>query len=145
MSETPMTDEKTYAPDAGDFAFVDASFARRLKAELAEARGEIERLNKQLDEFWERLDFGWEIEPREELEKIAKDQFNPPNPLAVALRYIWKREVKTPEKDKLIEQMREALDKIRAATIYKDSAPKGTLTQCHNIAVAAIEAAERSK
>lgn len=37
-SKTPKTDEKTYAPDAGDFAFVDASFARELETELAEAQ-----------------------------------------------------------------------------------------------------------
>ena len=51
MSKTPRTDEHILHHGNGNWhpsAFVLASFARQLETELAEARAEIERLNKNL-------------------------------------------------------------------------------------------------
>jgi len=51
MSKTPRTDEHILHHGNGSWypsAFVLASFARQIETELAEARAEIERLNKNL-------------------------------------------------------------------------------------------------
>ena len=51
MSKTPRTDEHILHHGNGNWhpsAFVLASFARQIETELAEARAEIERLNKNL-------------------------------------------------------------------------------------------------
>ena len=141
MSKTPRTDEQSFfvypyqihGQIVGNKA-VAIDFARQLETELAEAQAEIERLNRQLDEFYEHLYYGWHIESREELEKIAAETWNPPNALCVALHYIWKREVKDPAKDELIEQRWEAL---------KLALPEARSTYCENTMRAAIEAAER--
>ena len=49
---------------------------------------------EQIDGFWKTLPFCYSIETREELEKKALDTWDPPNPLLVALHYMWKRDVK---------------------------------------------------
>ena len=51
MSKTPRTDEHILHHGNGNWypsAFVLASFARQIETELADARAEIERLNKNL-------------------------------------------------------------------------------------------------
>lgn len=68
-------------------------------------------LNKQIDEFWEFLPNHFEIETKEELEAEAKN-WNPQNPLIVALHHIWKR-------DPIVDSLRAEVE--QANTNYKTS------------------------
>ena len=68
---------------------------------------EVELLQATIDGFWEYLYNAYDLESREELEEYAKG-WNPPNPLMVALHYIWKREPK-------VVQLQAEVDKLRAA------------------------------
>lgn len=46
-----------------------------------------------IDEFWKMLDRCWDIEPRSYFEEAApRNGFG--SPLAMAVHYMWKREVK---------------------------------------------------
>lgn len=63
-------------------------------------RGAEDKIN----EFWEDLQNSFEIESREELEAEANN-WNPQNPLVVALHYIWKSDAK-------VGGLREALEEL---------------------------------
>ena len=60
MSKTPRTDEHILHHGNGNWhpsAFVLASFARQIETELAEARAEIERKDKLIEQMREALEF----------------------------------------------------------------------------------------
>ena len=91
MSKTPRTDEHILHHANGNWhpsAFVLASFTRQLETELAEARAEIERLRQELRDN----------------STLAARQIVPAEMLVDDLTAEIER------KDKLIEQMREALE-----------------------------------
>ena len=96
MSKTPRTDDREFA--AIDLKpssrVVYASFARQLETELADARAEIERLDHQRRAGWTEI-------------KRLKGEHE--KSLGRAKNYILKLNAEIERKDKLIEQMREAL------------------------------------
>ena len=52
---------------------------------------------QQVDSAWKAIEYGWDIEPRSYFEDQApKMGFS--SPLAMAIHYMWKREVKRGEK-----------------------------------------------
>lgn len=51
------------------------------------------KIEKQIDEFWEFLPQLFDIESREEFQEMSKE-WNPSNPMVVALHHIWKRDAK---------------------------------------------------
>ena len=121
MNKTPRTDGKTYAPDAGDFAFVDASFARRLESELAEARAEIERMSAKIGRLSRRM------------QSDASGYFEGSERLNSELE---KARAEIERKDELIEQMRDAL-----RWVLTDA----RLAHGENLVKAALKAAEGSE
>ena len=124
MSKTPRVDDREFA--AIDLKpssrVVYASFARQLETELAEARAEIERLRQELRDN----------------STLAARQIVPAEMLVDDLTAEIER------KDKLIEQMREALKAIDAIGSEKGDASRDDALRCFSIARAAL-AAERGE
>ncbi len=112
MSKTPRTDEQILHHDNGNghpSAFVFASFARELEAELAEARAEIERLSKRDGNAKHELvyDDGDNPFAREKLEHVDFGVADNNYVLESHLLNNTLEQIKA--KNKLIKQMREAL------------------------------------
>ena len=125
MSKTPRTDEHILHHANGNWhpsAFVLASFARQLETELADARAEIERLRQELRDN----------------STLATRQIVPAEMLVDDLTAEIER------KDKLIEQMLEALKAIDAKKKKKGDASRDDALRCFSIARAAL-AAERGE
>ena len=117
MSETPRTDEHLrWRRDNGLVAVISREFARGLEIELAEARAEIERLKK-LQQFaiainCAMLEADCDPEYLRGHECVAKHKL-------LSLLDLWRKKVRPrlpgfiddeiSKRDKLIEQMREAL------------------------------------
>ena len=124
MSKTPRVDDREFA--AIDLKpssrVVYASFARQLETELADARAEIERLRQELRDN----------------STLATRQIVPAEMLVDDLTAEIER------KDKLIEQMREALKAIDAIGSEKGDASRDDALRCFSIARAAL-AAERGE
>lgn len=67
----------------------------RIASELMAVTPSPSELQSDIDKFWFAVDNSWDIEPREYFEKEArKNGFD--SPLAMAVHYMWKREVKVP-------------------------------------------------
>ncbi len=118
MSKTPRTDEHILHHANGNWhpsAFVLASFARQLETELADARAEIERLKGVI------------------ISQIT------PEPLVLS-SYSATTEPAKDERDKLIEQMREALKAIDSIGSEKGDASRDAALRCFSIARAALTA-----
>ena len=136
MNKTPRTNEKTYAPDTGEFAFVDASFARQLETELAEAletsavrsrivnkqmleleeaRAEIERMSAKIGRLSRRMqsDASGYFEGSErlnsELEKTQAEIERLKGAELMDKILVKQLAEQIEHKNELIEQMREAL------------------------------------
>lgn len=73
--------------------------------------GEVERLTKQIDSAWHGIEYGWEIEERAWFEKEAP-RTGDWSPLAMAVHYMWKRDLKEKAVDAEVERLREALTEI---------------------------------
>lgn len=54
---------------------------------------DVKKLEEHLDEFWDHLEYFYDIESRQELEEHA-EAWESKNPLLVALHHIWKRDAK---------------------------------------------------
>ena len=54
---------------------------------------DAEKYKQMVEGFWEWVDKLYEIEPREYFENYCKN-WEPPNPMLVALHHIWKRDTK---------------------------------------------------
>ena len=123
MSKTPRTDEHLRMKEEnGHAVIVSGDFARQLETELAEARAEIERLRQELRDN----------------STLAARQIVPAEMLVDDLTAEIER------KDKLIEQMLEALKAIDAIGSEKGDASRDDALRCFSIARAAL-AAERGE
>lgn len=141
MSDTPRTDEHLRRKEEnGHVAIVSREFARQLEAELAEARAEIERLNKNM-RFAVAInsamqEAGQDLPDLRGHECLAKHKL-------LSLFDFWRKKVRPrlpgfiddeiSWRDELIEQMRRALG--YALTEAKS-------TECERLIKAALTAAE---
>lgn len=75
-----------------------------------------------IEAFWTALDRSWNIEPREYFEKEApKNGFG--SPLAMAVHYMWKREVKdvsAAPADERISRIRERIERLAVSHVDLD-------------------------
>lgn len=138
MNKHPRTDEREFAaielkPSS---RVVYASFARQLETELADARAEIERLNKR--------------DGNAEIYLCAPIKDNPFNreklsiaDFGVADNHYIVESAEIERKDKLIEQMREALNVLVASATPSGPLWHGSAEM--QIARAALSAAERGE
>ena len=93
-------------------------------SQLADCLEELLRKKAMLDEFWKHIHDYYEIETREELEKQAEN-WQPKNPLLVALHYMWKRDPKVESLELRNKELEEALEgKEEILQMYRKQFPK---------------------
>lgn len=97
--------------DSGRWAGHDRSDA--IKAELLERDQQVETLTRERDAFWQMVECGWEIEPRDYFEKEAP-AMGYGSPMAMAAHHMWKRDPKVAAVEQERDQLREALTALKA-------------------------------
>lgn len=121
MSDTPRTDEHLRRKqENGHVVIVSSEFARQLETELAEARAEIERLNKNM-RFATAINLAMQ-EAGQDLPDLRGHECLAKHKL-LSLFDFWRKRVRPrlpgfiddeiSQRDKLIEQMREALQWVK--------------------------------
>lgn len=71
------------------------SYQTLTPSDIKECLERLFKVEEHIDGFWDHINYMFDMEPREELEKMAEDSWHPPNPLLVAMHYMWKRDLKT--------------------------------------------------
>ena len=161
MSKTPRTDEHLRRKqENGYVVIVSGDFARQLETELADARAEIERLNKNM-RFATAINLamqkaGKDLPDLRGHECLAKHKL-------LSLFDLWRKNVRPrlpgfiddeiSQRDKLIEQMRETLELVKGISsslpsFFFDAGEDKDGNECESIyecVCAAIKAAKGGK
>jgi hypothetical protein len=107
----------------GALALIEQRF-QQVRAERYREAGDVEG-------FWQYVEAGWDIEPREFFEREARPMgFK--GPLQMAAHHMWKRETKSAERDQqagALVTLREALEKALAG--IDDVAAQASLCAHH--------------
>ncbi len=94
---------------------------------------DYDKLKTDIDEFWKHLHNVFHMESRENIEKEAKENWNPPNPLVVALQYIWIRKTNTEGR---LERIESSIKFINNKFVTHDNEVSSDCTRCNVVCLA---------
>lgn len=105
--------------------------AAEYKSRLAAVEQEKAQLQKDIDQFWQYVEHGWDIEPRAYFEKEARTNgFG--SPLAQAAHHVWKRDPKVTALESRLAAVEQAIQQIEPYVQHKKDCKandKATITR----------------